>query len=84
MQEPAQPNPKRPRAELRHIELQKAENGGVIAQHRMNYFDGKEPVHAFGADEGHKLAAHIEKHLGIKMEGKSPSEDTEPEENDGD
>lgn len=52
---------------LASIELKKADNGGVVANHRMTPYSEKEPVHAFGADEGHKLAAHIEEHLGIKM-----------------
>lgn len=58
---------RKPKNVLAAIELKKADNGGVVANHRMSSFEGKEPVHAFGADEGHKLAAHIEKHLGIKM-----------------
>lgn len=62
--------------ELSHIELKKADNGGVVAQHRMRNFDGKEPVHAFGADEGHKLAEHIGKHLGIHMPKPSDGDGT--------
>lgn len=58
---------RKPKNVLAAIELKKADNGGVVANHRMSSFEGKEPVHAFGADEGHKLAAHIEEHLGIKM-----------------
>ena len=58
---------KPPKVELHSINLKKAENGGVIAEHRMSTFEGSEPVHAFGADEGHKLAAHLQEHLGIKM-----------------
>lgn len=57
----------RPKPQLEAIHLSKAENGGVIARHRMSDYVGKEPEHVFGADEGHKLAAHLEKHLGIKM-----------------
>ena len=63
--------PKKMKASLRSIELRKADNGGVIAEHRTGSFDGKDQVHAFGADEGHKLAAHIQEHMGIKMPGKS-------------
>lgn len=74
--------PKKPPQFLRHMELQKADNGGVVARHVMNNYDGKDAVHAFGDGEGHKLAAHIEKHLGIKMPGKS--EVNESEEHEGD
>jgi hypothetical protein len=58
---------KNPKPQLESIQLSRAENGGVIARHRMSRFEGKEPEHAFGADEGHKLAAHLTEHLGIKM-----------------
>jgi hypothetical protein len=58
---------KRPKPQLEAIHLSKAENGGVIARHRMSEYMGKEPEHVFGSDEGHKLAQHLEKHLGIKM-----------------
>lgn len=73
---------KRPKPQLESIQLSKAENGGVIARHRMTEYVGKEPEHAFGAEDGHKLAAHIEKHLGIKMSSIDPKEayTTEPEE----
>lgn len=67
---------KKPKNELREINLKKANNGGVVAEHRMSEWSGKEPVHAFGADEGHKLASHIQEHLGIKM----PAEAADPEE----
>lgn len=65
----------RPKNQLAAIELKKADNGGVVAQHRMTQFDGKEPVHAFGKEEGHMLAAHLEKHLGIKMPVAAPTEE---------
>jgi hypothetical protein len=70
---------KRPKPELRSIELSKAENGGVIAEHRMTEYTGKEPKHVFGADEGHKLREHIEKHLGIKISETHGKESQEPE-----
>ena len=66
-----------PKNVLEHIQIKKADNGGVVASHHMTRYDGKEPVHAFGADEGHLLAAHLEKHLGIKM---AASKSEEPEE----
>ncbi len=58
---------RKPKNVLEHIKLKKADNGGVVAEHSMTSFEGKQPVHAFGKDEGHLLAAHIEKHLGIAM-----------------
>lgn len=77
---------KRPKPQLQAIHLSKATNGGVIARHRMSEYSGKEPEHVFGADEGHKLAAHLEKHLGIKMKlaethgAESQEPETEPDE----
>ena len=79
-QEP--PVARKPAKALMHMLLKKADNGGVVVEHRMNTFDGKEPVHAFGAEDGYKLAAHIEKHLGIKMPGKAESENMEAKEGD--
>jgi len=70
---------KRPKPQLEAIHLSKAENGGVIARHRMSEYVGKEPEHVFGADEGHKLAAHIEEHLGIKMSETKGAPSEEPE-----
>ena len=70
---------KRSKPQLEAIHLSKAENGGVIARHRMSEYTGKEPEHAFGAEEGHKLAAHIQEHLGMKM----PTGAAEAEEESG-
>lgn len=70
---------KAPKAQLRSIELSKAENGGVIAEHRMTEYTGIEPKHVFGADEGGKLSEHLEKHLGIKMSDEHGKESEEPE-----
>jgi len=63
------PMSKKPKNELQHIMLSKAENGGVIAEHRMSQFDGKEPKFAFGKGEGGKLAEHLTKHLGMQIHG---------------
>lgn len=76
------PERKAPKKELRHIELTKAANGGVIAEHFHTQYDGITKPHAFGAEEGHKLAAHIQTHLGIKMPGKSGVDNMEPTEGD--
>ena len=65
---------RQPKSVLAAIELKKADNGGVVASHRMTRYDGKEPVHAFGPEEGNLLTAHLEKHLGIKL----GAESTEP------
>jgi hypothetical protein len=71
-----------PKKELEHIRLEEAENGGVIATHHFTHFDHKPEPHVFGDSEGHKLAAHIEKHLGISMPGKSKMESAEETEGD--
>jgi len=60
-----------PKKEFSHMELREAENGGAIATHHFTAYEHKPEMHAFGTDEGHKLAAHIEHHLGISMPGKS-------------
>ena len=74
----ARPNKaKMPKSVLQSIMLKKADNGGVVAEHRMSEFNGKEPVHAFGAEEGHKLAAHIQEHMGIKMPLEAEPEEVE-------
>lgn len=75
---------KRPKPQLEAIHLSKAENGGVIARHRMSEYVGKEPEHVFGADEGHKLAAHIQEHLGIKMAPPSKGDGSEEPEKEAD
>ena len=74
--------PKKPAKQLEHIRLEEAENGGVIATHHFTHYDHKPEPHVFGDGEGHKLAAHIEKHMGIKMPGKSASESSEETEGD--
>jgi hypothetical protein len=54
--------------ELRSVEIEKAENGGHIVNHRFTSsgpeYHSPEP-HVFGADEGEKLMAHLKSHLGI-------------------
>jgi hypothetical protein len=62
---------KPPKKELRGIELRKSANGGIIAEHNYNVYDGMNKPHTFSGDEGHLLAAHIEKHLGLKMPGRA-------------
>lgn len=68
-----------PKAKLSEISIKKADNGGVVVNHRMTRYEGNEPVHAFGAEDGHLLAAHIEKHLGIKMSETHGKSSEEPE-----
>lgn len=74
--------PKMPKKELEAIHLKEAENGGVTAEHHFTHYEHKPEVHVFSDGDGHKLAAHIEKHLGIKMPGKSSTESSEETEGD--
>lgn len=78
--------PKKSPQFLRHMRLEPAQNGGVVVHHEMNNWDEKKQLpHTFSSEDGHKLAAHIEKHLGIKMPGKAEGREGEPddEENAG-
>jgi hypothetical protein len=63
--------PKEVKKELRHIELRKSANGGVIAEHVHNMYDGLNKPHTFAAGEGEKLMAHLSKHLGINFPGRA-------------
>lgn len=74
---PAAVEAKQPKKELREISLRKSANGGVIAEHHHNVYDGMNKPHTFSAGEGHKLAAHIEQHFGLKMPGKSGTDSAE-------
>ena len=67
------PMAKKPKAMLHSMTLSKSDNGGVVAEHRMTggEWSRKEPKFTFAAGEGAKLAAHIEKHMGMKMGGKA-------------
>jgi hypothetical protein len=60
---------KMPKNELREMVLRKADNGGIVAEHRMSNFEGHAPMHTFSAGEGAKFAAHISKHLGMQIPG---------------
>jgi len=73
---------RKPAKELSHIEMREAENGSVIAEHHFTAYEHKPEPHVFGDGEGHKLAAHIEHHLGISMPGKSKTENAEEKEGD--
>lgn len=57
---------RKPKKELPEVNLRKADDGSIIAEHRMGT-EGRAPVHTFGNDEGHLLRAHLEKHFGISM-----------------
>lgn len=65
---------------LRSIEIEKAENGGHVVNHRFVNSGGPgyhEPeAHVFGESEGAKLMAHLKEHLGIKA-GKTENESGE-------
>lgn len=65
------PAPRKMPKVLEHVQLTKAENGGVVAEHRFTHYEHKPETHVFAGGDGHKLAAHIEQHLGIKMPGRS-------------
>lgn len=83
---PRKPTSKEP-AKLRSIEFSKAENGGHIAEHRFESGDGSyhsPEQHVFGADEGHKLLAHVAKHMGIQAEEPETEETHEAEEGEAD
>jgi hypothetical protein len=77
----AEPHAPKMRAkQLEHIRLEEAQNGGVIATHHFTNYEHKPEPHVFGDGEGHKLAAHVEKHLGISMPGKSNTDKADSEE----
>ena len=75
---PAKAGPK----ELREYSIEKADNGGHIAKLRFHQENGPyhEPEsHVFGADEGHKLIAHMSKHMGLKGASAKAEESAEGE-----
>jgi hypothetical protein len=78
----AEPQQKKMPKELRSIELRKAENGGAVAEHSFTHYEHKPETHVFGAGDGRKLSAHLEKHLGISMPGKSKTDSAEETEGD--
>lgn len=68
-----------------HLEVHPAQEGGAVVHHFHEHPDGfgtreHGEAAAFGSDDGHKLAAHIAKHIGISMPGKAETESAEPEE----
>jgi hypothetical protein len=65
------PAPKKLPKVLHHIELTAAQNGGAMAEHSFTHYEHKPEVHVFGPGDGAKLAAHLEKHLSIKMPGRA-------------
>jgi hypothetical protein len=69
---------------LHEMTLSAPKNGGAIAQHTFTHYEHKPEVHAFAANEGPKLAAHIEQHLGIKMPGMAKANRAEMEEPEAD
>ena len=73
---------KLPAKQLHHLEMRGGESGGVSVEHHFTNYEHKPEMHVFGDGDGHMLAAHIEKHLGIKMPGKSGADKNEPAEGD--
>jgi hypothetical protein len=62
---------------LRHIEIRPGKTGGHLVRHVFAYSTGPGPSHpdeehVFGASEGPKLMAHLQKHLGIKAPAPPP------------
>jgi hypothetical protein len=62
---------------LRRLEVTPGKNGGHSVNHVFNYNPGPGPSHPdeehiFGASEGPKLMAHLQKHLGIKAPAPPP------------
>lgn len=75
------PRKAKPPKILDGMTLRAGENEGVVAEHHFTHYEHKPEMHIFGDDDGHKLAAHIEKHLGISMPGKQTGgREDEPEE----
>ena len=78
MKEKAMMAHKPEKAVLMHIMLSPAENGGVVAEHRMSTFEGPEKKYVFGPKDGKGLAAHLGEHLGhagMSAMGKDGEED---------
>jgi hypothetical protein len=60
---------KKGKKELRSMELERSTNGGIVATHRFKsngpeYHESE--THTFGADEGSKFVAHVQKHFAVK------------------
>lgn len=72
--------PKKPPKEFSHMEIHPGEDGGAVVTHHFTSYEHKPEMHPFSDGDGHKLAAHIEKHIGIAMPGKSVAKEDEPEE----
>jgi hypothetical protein len=65
---------RKPPKVLDHIELRPAANGGAIAEHHFTSYEHKAEPHAFGADEGKELTAHIMEHM--KMSAPEAEDET--------
>ena len=57
---------KKPPKVFKSMVLKHAENGGHIAEHHFENYEHEPEPHVFGKDEGHKLLAHVAKHMGIE------------------
>lgn len=66
--------PKRKTKVLDHIRLTPAENGGVSAEHHFTSYEHQPETHVFASGQQKELMAHLSKHLGLRMPGKSDSE----------
>ena len=70
--------PKRPKKELDHIRIKKAENGGHVIEHHFTSYEHQPESHAFGKDQREEALAHISKHMGVSM-GEPEEDETEEE-----
>jgi hypothetical protein len=68
--------------ELEGITIKKSANGGLSIEHRFTRFEHPPEIHVFAADQGENLRAHLEKHLGISLPGKSKTDTMESKEQD--
>lgn len=66
---------KKPKKELEHLRIEKAENGGHIVSHHFAGFEHEPESHVFAKDEGPEMMDHVAKHMGVEA-------DMEPDEDD--
>lgn len=69
---------KKPKKELDHLRVRKADNGGHIVEHHFSHFEHDPEHHAFGKDEGPEMMDHIAHHMGANVE-MEPDEDEDGE-----
>lgn len=71
---------RKPKKELDHLRVHKAENGGHIVEHHFTSFEHEPEHHVFGEHEGEDMMDHIAGHMGVKTGGTTDEEaESEPE-----